>query len=179
MRDSRTLRRKFFIAFAVLGALDLLALIVLLTPLTGSFASRQAELSQLWNQLRGETRQVEPLRGLDKKIVDARSQIAEFYKDRLPEQQSAISEELGKLAAAHSVKIAQTKYETKDAEEPGLRPVLIEASMSGDYVKLVEFVNGLERDRMFFIVNSVNLGEAQGNQVRLQLKLETYLRTKA
>jgi hypothetical protein len=179
MRDSHVLRRKMMLALLVMGGLDLLALVLLLSPLTGSPEARRAELSQLWNQLRLETRQVEPLRGLDKKIVDARSQIAEFYQDRLPGQQSSISEELGKLAAAHTVKIAQTKYDTKDTEEQGLRPVLIEASMSGDYVRLVEFVNGLERDQMFFIVNSVNLGEAQGNQVKLQLKLETYLRTKS
>ena len=33
----------------------------------------------------------------------------------------------------------------------------------------------LERDKMFFLIDGVNLAEQQG-VVRLQLKLETYLR---
>jgi type IV pilus assembly protein PilO len=39
----------------------------------------------------------------------------------------------------------------------------------------VKFINALERDKMFFLIDGVNLAEQQGN-VRLQLKLETYLR---
>jgi hypothetical protein len=39
----------------------------------------------------------------------------------------------------------------------------------------VKFINGLERDKMFFLIDGINLAEQQGN-VRLQLKLETYLR---
>ena len=37
------------------------------------------------------TREVEPLRGMDKKIEAARQQIEGFYKDRMPGQDSAIS----------------------------------------------------------------------------------------
>jgi hypothetical protein len=43
----------------------------------------------------------------------------------------------------------------------------------------MRFINALERDKTFFIVNSVVLGDAQGGSVKLQLKLETYLRNGA
>ena len=56
----------------------------------------------------------------------------------------------------------------------GLRPVEIEADFSGDYLHLVRFINSLERNQLFFIVDSVELGGEQGGVVKLQIKLETY-----
>jgi type IV pilus assembly protein PilO len=46
-------------------------------------------------------------------------------------------------------------------------------------LQLVRFVNALERDQLFFLVDSVVLGGEQGGIVKLQLKLETYLKTGA
>jgi type IV pilus assembly protein PilO len=43
----------------------------------------------------------------------------------------------------------------------------------------VRFINALERDKLFFIVDSVELGGEQGGQVKLGMKLETYLRAGA
>jgi type IV pilus assembly protein PilO len=54
----------------------------------------------------------------------------------------------------------------------------IEISLSGDYLQEVKFINQLERDKMFFLIDGIALGEQQGN-VRLQIKLETYLRSGA
>ena len=51
----------------------------------------------------------------------------------------------------------------------------MELSISGDYLQEVKFINSLERSKMFFLVDGITLGEQQGN-VRLQLKLETYMR---
>ena len=45
-------------------------------------------------------------------------------------------------------------------------------NMQGDYQPLAKFLNGLERDKIFFIVNSVGLAEQNG--LVLQMKLETY-----
>ena len=65
----------------------------------------------------------------------------------------------------------------QDPEPVGLRPVIIEASLSGNYLQLVRFINSLERDQLFFIVDSVELGGEHGGVVQLQMKLETYLKT--
>ena len=51
----------------------------------------------------------------------------------------------------------------------------VEITLSGAYLQEVKFINALERDKMFFLIDGVALAEQQGN-VRLQLKLETYLR---
>ena len=97
----------------------------------------------------------------------------------MPAQNSAISEALGKLAAQTGVKIGEVKYKIKDPEPVGLRPIEIEADFSGDYLQLARFMNSVERDSLFFIIDSIQLGGEQAGVVRLQLKLETYLRASA
>ncbi len=179
MADLREARRKLKIALITMLGVDLVALAVFFSPLVGSGESRKQEMQQLQVELRQKTRQVEPLRGLDKKVVLASQQIDAFYRDRLPTRESTISEVLGKLAAQSGVKIGQAKYDTKDPEDTGLTPFFIEATCQGGYLQLMRFINGIERDKTFFIVNSVLLGDAQGGSVKLQLKLETYLRNGA
>jgi Tfp pilus assembly protein PilO len=179
MADLKSTRRKLKIAMIAMASVDVVALILMFSPLVGSTATRKQELQQLSDEERLKTREVEPLRGLDKKIVVAGQQIDQFYKQRLPDKASEIVDEMRKVASETGVKIAQAKYEAKDPEDVGLTPYLIEANCQGDYLQLVRFINGLERDKVFFIINSVVLGDAQGGSVKLQLKLETYLRTGA
>ncbi len=174
MPDSRDARKKVKIAIAALLAVDVVAALVFFSPLVGSERSRREQLDQLWRELQQKTRAAEPLRDFDKKIVTARQQIDDFYKNRLPAQDSAIYEEVGKLAGQNGVRIGQIRSKAKDTESVGLRPVEIEADFSGGYLQLVRFINALERDPLFFIVDSVQLGGEQGGMVKLQLKLETY-----
>ena len=174
MPDSRDTRKKIQIGIAALLALDVIAAVVIFSPLVGSERSRREQLDQLWRELQQKTRAAEPLRDFDKKIVTARQQIDDFYKNRLPGEDSAIYEEMGKLAGQSGVHIGQIRSKAKDTESVGLRPVEIDADFSGGYLQLVRFINGLERDPLFFIVDSVQLGGEQGGVVKLQLKLETY-----
>jgi hypothetical protein len=116
---------------------------------------------------------VEPLRGLDKKIPLATQQIDEFYKDRFATYDSEIAEAVGNLAKETGVKIQAAKYKSGDAEPIGLRRVDIEASIQGDYQPLAKFLNGLERSKVFFIINSIALAQQNG-PIQLQMKLETY-----
>lgn len=176
MPDLSEARRKLKIAIGAMVAADVLALGIIVSPLVGSTAARKAELNQLWQELQARTREVEPLRGLDKKIPVAEQQINLFYRDRLPGRESEIAEALGKLASQSGVKLLQAKYKFGDQEAVQLRPVLVEADIEGSYPELARFVNALERSQVFFIVDSVSLAEQNG-PVRLQLKLETYMKT--
>ena len=46
----------------------------------------------------------------------------------------------------------------------------------GNYSSLARFINAMERDEMFFIINSVTLGGEPQGPVKLQVKLEAYLK---
>lgn len=176
MPDLRETRHKVKVALAALAAVDVILIALFYSPLIGSEGSRRDQLDQAWKELQQKTREVEPLRGLDKKIPIARKEIDQFYAQRLPSQDSAISADLGKVAAQSGVRIESIKYSMKEDEVVGVRRMEIEANLAGDYLQLVRFINSLERDQLFFLVDSVGLGGAQGGTVKLQLKLETYLK---
>ena len=72
--------------------------------------------------------------------------------------------------------IEQAKYKVKEAEAGGLQLVEMEADLAGNYTSLAKFINALERDEMFFIINSVTLGGQPHGPVKLNVKLETYLK---
>ncbi|HET7892047.1 MAG TPA: hypothetical protein VFL34_10990 [Candidatus Sulfotelmatobacter sp.] len=176
MPDLRQTRKNLKTALAVMAAVDLLAAIVYFSPLVGSAESRRAEMTLLQAELTAKTRQVAPLKDLPQKVTLASHQINDFYKKRFPSQSSQIVTEFGKLAVANSVTIETVKYKLKDAETGGLQPDEIEASLAGNYTSLARFINALERDEMFFIIDGVTLGGEPQGTVKLSMKLETYLK---
>ncbi len=176
MPDLRRTRKNIKIALAVLVGVDIVAVVVLFSPLVGSTESRRQELNRLWVELQTKTIQVQPLKNLDKKVVIANQQIAGFYKKRFPSEDSEIATEFGKLAAANGVTIEQARYKVNGDEIDRLYPVNMEAALSGNYVALAKFINALERDDMFFLISGITLGGDQKGPIKLQMKLQTYLR---
>ena len=98
-----------------------------------------------------------PWRGLDKKIPEAKQQIAAFYHDRFPSGYSEISNSVDKIASESGVKISSEKYDQKEAEVDNIQLVEIQADVSGDYLQLVRFINTLERSKLFFIVKDLQI----------------------
>ena len=178
MASIREVRKTLVPVLIALVVLDLACVGYLLSPAGRSREARQRDLNTLQAQLAAKRQEVLPTRGMDGKLKQASTDIASFYKERFPAQYSSVSEELGKLAAETGVRIAAVKYDDKDAPVEGLRKLNIEVALSGSYLQEVKFINALERAELFFVVDGVALGEQQGN-VRLQLKVETYLRSGA
>ena len=52
----------------------------------------------------------------------------------------------------------------------------MDASLTGEYRALVQFINALERDRSFFVIDGISLSGQQSGTVNLRLRLTTYLR---
>ncbi|MGA9210298.1 MAG: GspMb/PilO family protein [Terriglobales bacterium] len=177
MANLRKARKRFTTAAIILAVLDVAAVGFLVSPLGRSRSAREAEWADARRELQAKKADAVPLRGMDKKLDLARQQIADFYKDRFPAQYSAVSTELGKVAGETGVRVSQISYDPKPAEVPNLQQVIISTNLDGDYLQVVKFINALERDRMFFMVDSLALAQEQGGMVRLQVKLETYLRT--
>lgn len=176
MPDLRQTRKKLKIAMAVMAGVDVLALAFFVSPLIGSPDSRRQQMNQLQTELNTKTRDVEPLKNLPEKVFLANHQIADFYKRRFPSQSSQVATELGKLAVAEGITIDQVKYKQLETGEASLRPMEMDADLAGNYVALAKFINALERDEMFFIINSITLGGEQQGPVKLGIKLETYLK---
>jgi hypothetical protein len=178
MASIREVRKALVPVLIGLVVLDLACVAYLLSPAGRSRAARQRDLETLQAQLATKRQEVLPTRGMDGKLKQASTDVDGFYKERFPAQYSVVSEELGKLAAGSGVQIAAVKYDDKDAPVEGLRKLIVEVALSGSYLQEAKFINALERDKLFFVVDGVTLGEQQGS-VRLQLKVETYLRSGA
>jgi type IV pilus assembly protein PilO len=179
MADVKQVRHKLTVALVVMLCLDALCAVVLFSPIgRGAREGRQKE-AQLWAELKSKTRETEPLHGLDSKIVEAKSQIKDFYAQRFPENFASVPETLNKLAAANGVTLSAAKYSSDETDIPGLHAVRVDAAIDGDYIKEAKFINAVERDKMFFIIDSVALGEQQKGGVHLQIKFETYVRSQA
>ena len=175
MASIRETRKTLTPVVIALVIVDLACIGYLLSPVGRSRQARQREYQQLRQQLVAKQQEVLPTRGMDQKLKQASQDITGFYDTRFPTEYSAVAEELGKVAADTGIRLSNVKYEEKEAPIEGLHRLNMEAALSGDYLQEVKFINALERDKMFFLIDGITLGEQQGN-VRLQLKLETYLR---
>jgi Tfp pilus assembly protein PilO len=177
MPDFASSRRKLKIAIGAMLAADVIAVGILFSPLVGSADSRTLEINELRAQLTKKNREVAPLRGMDKKIVLAKEQISDFYKDRFAANDSGLTSELGRLASENGVRIQQVHYKPEDPETAGVVPLEIQGSFSGDYLQLVRFINALERSKMFFAVDGVDLAGEGAGPVRLDITMHSYLRS--
>jgi type IV pilus assembly protein PilO len=122
----------------------------------------------------------QPLEGLDEKLAQATKDSDKFYQQRLPYSISEVVAELGALEKKQGVKQIRATYAyapvmTGTAGE--LTEDKVDATLSGDYRPLVLLVNGLERDKMFFVITGLTLTGQQSGTVGLRLRLTTYLRS--
>jgi hypothetical protein len=120
-----------------------------------------------------------PLEGLDGKLSSATVDADKFYETRLPSAYSDVLAELGVLTKKQGVKLKSVQYAQApvlDGSAGELTEIRMDAILNGDYRPLVLFMNSLERDKMFFLINGVTLTGQQSGTVGLRLKLTTYLR---
>jgi len=176
MANVRELRRPLTIVAGVLVVICVAAAAILLSPLADA-RKAQAEQKRVHENLQKVAHQAIPLQNIDQKIKAAQEQVNAFYRDRLPQRDSDIATELGKLAEASGIRLSNVRYnQPVDTDLPSLQRLEIDISLAGEYQRVVKFINALERDRTFFIIDRVNLAEQQGGNVHLELHLETYVR---
>jgi Tfp pilus assembly protein PilO len=119
--------------------------------------------------------QTAPLRGLEQRVNDSREHIQDFYARRIPPNYSSISVQIGDLAVKTGVQNSRMQY-TQGATAGDLTEISLDSSISGQYQQIMHFVNGLERDKTFFLIRSMAFTGQQGGLVSLRLRVSTWLR---
>jgi type IV pilus assembly protein PilO len=144
----------------------------------GLSANNAEALDQQHVQLIAAQLAAKPLRGLDKKLVTSTHDANGFYQTRLPYANSQVLAEIGALTHKAGVRWTHAQYAYSPAlnGNDALSQMSIDASVSGDYRPIVEFINAVERDKVFFVINGINLTGQQTGQVNLRIRLTTYLR---
>lgn len=125
-------------------------------------------------QLKATELQTAPLRGLDKRVDETRTQMHAFDDQRIPPDYSSISARIGELEVASGVRLTGIQY-TQGTPGPDLTEITMEATISGQYPQIMRFINSLERDQTFFLIRSMALTGQQGGQVNLRLSVSTWL----
>jgi type IV pilus assembly protein PilO len=179
MRGLLNLLNLHFAGVVLLGLVNLYLLVHMAFAWRAANSQNAEALAQQTVNMRSAEIAKKPLEGLDAKLALATADADKFYKQRLPFATSQVVGELGVLAKKQGVKLTRGQYSYAPVMEGtagALTEFRMDVSLSGDYRPLVLFMNGLERDKMFFLINGVTLTGQQSGTVGLRLKLTTYLR---
>jgi type IV pilus assembly protein PilO len=119
--------------------------------------------------------QTAPLRGLEGHVKDSRLQIQDFYAKRIPANYSSILIGIGELEVKSGVHLSRVQY-SQGTTAGDLTEISMDAGISGEYQQIMHFVNGLERDKTFFVIRAMAFTGQQGGLVSLRLRVSTWLR---
>jgi type IV pilus assembly protein PilO len=179
MRGLLTLLNLHFAGVILLGLVNLYLLANMAFAWRQASSQNEAALADQTVAMKTAEIAKKPLEGLDEKLTQATKDSDSFSKRRLPFAYSQVAAELGALTKKQGVKLTRVQY----AEAPVLSgtagavtEVRMDASLSGDYRPLVLFINSLERDKMFFMIQALTLTGQQSGTVGLRLRLTSYLR---
>lgn len=90
---------------------------------------------------------------------------------------SEIESDLDAIAAKAGVKTSGFSFRQKDVKDRGVTEISISTGVDADYASVIEFINGLERSKNFYLVDDLHLGSASAGAIRLEIQLHTYFRT--
>lgn len=177
-RSMMTAMNLHFAGVALLVLLDLYLIVHLIFVWQGLSSNNAAAIDDQHVQLIAAQLAAKPLRGLDKKLVASTEDADAFYQQRLPYAASQVAAEVGALTHREGVHWtrAQYAYTPVLSGKDALTEVSMDASVSGDYRPIVQFINAVERDKVFFVINGINLTGQQTGQVNLRIRMTTYLR---
>jgi type IV pilus assembly protein PilO len=167
-----------FAGVAALGVLILYLAVHLGLMVQALHANNADALAAEQNAAKAAQIAAMPLRGLDVKLVNSTADADQFYAQRLPYAVSQVVAELGKVTKEQNVRLGRVAYNySPELSGPGqLVEVRMDAALAGDYRPLVQAINAMERDKMFFVINQIIFTGANGGQVNLRMRVTTYLR---
>jgi type IV pilus assembly protein PilO len=180
MRGLLNLLNLHFAGVALLALVNLYLLVHMAFAWRAANSQNAAALADQTVAMKTAEIAKKPLEGLDEKLAQATKDADKFYGQRLPFSISGMVGELGALAKKQGVRQTRVQYAYAPvmAGTAGeLTQASMDASLSGDYRPLVLFINGLERDKMFFMIQNLTLTGQQSGTVGLRLRLTTYLRS--
>jgi len=92
---------------------------------------------------------------------------------------STIEDDLGSIAAKANLRSSGITFKQKELKGRDVTEIDISDSVEGDYPAIIQFINGLEHSKNFYLLSNLRLQSATGvgGGIRLQLDLQTYFRT--
>jgi hypothetical protein len=90
---------------------------------------------------------------------------------------SDIETDLDDIAAKAKVKTSGFSFKQKDVKDRGVTEISIGTNVDADYPAIIDFIDGLEHSKYFYLLDGLQLSSASTGLIRLQIGLHTYFRT--
>ncbi len=100
---------------------------------------------------------------------------SESFLDRITGY-SDIETDLDSIAAKAGVKTTGFSFKQKQVKDRSVTEISIGTSVDADYPAVIQFINGLERSKYFYLIDDLQLSSASTGMIRLQIGLHTYFR---
>jgi Tfp pilus assembly protein PilO len=91
---------------------------------------------------------------------------------------STIEDDLGSIAAKANLRSSGISFKQKELKDRDVTEIDISDTVEGDYPAIIQFINGLEHSKNFYLLSNLRLASTSGpgGGIRLQLDLQTYFR---
>jgi hypothetical protein len=142
----------------------------------GDLIAQKQRLYSEGKLLQGDVARGEAIRA---SLPQARKDSDVFYKESFLEGSSGYSEietDLGDIAAKAGVKTSGFTFKQTEVTGRGVTEIAISTSLTADYPAIIQFMNGLERSKNFYLLDGLQLTSASAGAIQLQLSLHTYFR---
>ena len=167
-------------ALAVLLAADIALVVFLWRNSQQGPAEVRAQLDRL--SLQAKLRRAEVARG--DKIRASLSQVGKdcdkFYRDTFLDKASgysALDKDLSSIAAKAGLRMSGVTYKEAEVKGRGVTEISIATGVEGNYSSIIQFINGLEQSKNFYLLNDLHLTSAKAGAIKLELALRTYFRS--
>jgi hypothetical protein len=103
-----------------------------------------------------------------------------FYRDSFLDPVTGYSDietDLDSIGTRAGVKTTGFTFKQKDVKDRGVTEIAINTTVDADYPAIIQFINGLERSKYFYLLDEVELNTAQAGGIKLRIGLHTYFRT--
>jgi Tfp pilus assembly protein PilO len=181
MGNFQTRKRWIIVALAVLLLADV-ALLYFNSRFSSPANDRQQILASQTRQLALVKADVERATRIRATIPDILKKFDQFEGTLLPASKgySVVLQELDEYARDSHLIVEGTDYHQKDVTGRDLTELFMDASVSGDYNGIVNFLNRLQRSKNVYIVDSLAVDTAESgrgpNGLKISLHLRTYFR---
>jgi hypothetical protein len=128
-------------------------------------------------KLRADVERGERIRG---SLPQAGKDCDAFYQASFldsPTGYSRIESDLNAIATKSGVKISGFTFKQKELKDRGVTEIEMTTNLEADYPAVIQFINGLERSKNFYLLDSLHLASATTGGIRVDLDLHTYFRT--
>lgn len=139
-----------------------------------------ARIMQLEREVATREAEVQRLRRVRELLPQARPALASFLRERFPSERagfSAVAVALSAAARSAGVQLENVSYRTRpERTRTELVTVEVSADLQGGYSNLLRYLELLEQDPGFYLIEDLGVVSSQRGGLKLQARLVTFFR---